>query len=279
MGYDKKLVEQLEQKAVLLRENLIKMLKPGKIGHLGGSSSIMDMVTALYFHKMNTNAKDPKDPNRDYFLISKGHTVLAQYAALAEAEYFSKDNFSTLKELGGLLEGHPDVKTPGIEAVTGSLGQGLSVGCGIAYGLKYFKKAPNQVYVVCGDGELAEGQIWEAAMFASAYKLDNLTMILDQNDLQAMGPTKEIFKIGNFVEKWASFGWDTVEIDGHNMEEILTALDKPFANKPKAIISHSIKGKGFSFAENVVSFHNGAMTEEQHKKAVEEIEEAKRRYM
>ena len=177
-----------------------------------------------------------------------------------------------MKTLGGMLQGHPDMATPGIEAVTGSLGQGLSVGAGIAYSKKIMDKADNQVYVICGDGEMAEGQLWEAASFAVCYDLSNLTMILDQNGLQACGSCSEIMCIPELADKWDAFGWEVIEIDGHNISQIIEALDRDTGSKPKAIIASTVKGKGFSFAENVVGFHNGAMSQEQYDTAKKDLE-------
>ena len=261
--------EKLILVALRLRKNLLYMLKPGKVGHLGGSSSIIDVVAALYFNVMNLDPEDPKADHRDRFLLSKGHAVLAQYAALIELGYIDRTEIPYLKTLNSVLQGHPDMdKTPGIEAVTGSLGQGLSIGVGMALGFKTDNK-PNRVYVVCGDGESAEGQIWEAAMAASAFTLDNITLIVDRNRLQASGITQDIFSIGQHREKLEAFGWNVIDTDGHDMNQILKAFDsaKKTKGKPTAIISHSIKGKGFSFAENVVSFHNGALTQEQFAQA------------
>ena len=258
------LVKSLKKRATEMRLDLLEMLEPGKVGHLGGSSSASDIVAALYFHKMRIDVKNPRDPKRDYFLMSKGHAVPAQYAALAEAGFFSREEFPKMKTLGGVLQGHPDMATPGIEAVTGSLGQGLSIGAGIAYSTKRMNKADNRIYVMCGDGEMAEGQLWEAAAFAANYELSNLTMILDRNGLQACGSCVEIMNIPDLAEKWTAFGWEVIEIDGHDIPEIIDALDRDTAPKPKAIIAHTIKGKGFPFAEGVVGFHNGAMTQEQY---------------
>jgi transketolase len=272
MSAQEELIIRLKQKAVLMRLDLLEMLEPGKVGHLGGSSSMIDIITALYFNKMNISASDPKKTDRDYFIMSKGHSVPAQYAALAEAGFFPKDEFKKMKTLGGMLQGHPDMKTPGIEAVTGSLGQGLSVGSGIAYALKKINGWDNQVYVACGDGEMAEGQLWEAASFAACYQLSNLTMILDQNSLQACGPCSEVMCIPELSDKWDAFGWDVIEIDGHDMSQIIKALNHDSGVKPKAIVAKTVKGKGFSFAENVVGFHNGAMTQEQYDTARKELE-------
>jgi len=272
MSAQEELISRLKKQAVLMRLDLLDMLEPGKVGHLGGSSSMIDIVAALYFYKMNISADSPKNHDRDYFLMSKGHSVPAQYAALAEAGFFPKDEFKKMKTLGGMLQGHPDMKTPGIEAVTGSLGQGLSVGAGIAYSLKRMNGWKNQVYVACGDGEMAEGQLWEAASFAACYQLSNLTMILDQNSLQACGSCSEVMCIPELADKWDAFGWDVLEIDGHHMGQIIDALNHDSGVKPKAIVAKTVKGKGFSFAENVVGFHNGAMTQEQYEMAKNHLE-------
>ncbi|MBN2625112.1 MAG: transketolase [Spirochaetales bacterium] len=272
MSAQEELILHLKKKSVLMRMDLLEMLEPGKVGHLGGSSSMIDIIATLYFHKMNISASEPKNPNRDYFIMSKGHSVPAQYAALAEAGFFPKKEFRKMKTLGGMLQGHPDMSTPGIEAVTGSLGQGLSVGAGIAYSLKIMNGWSNQVYVACGDGEMAEGQLWEAASFAACYKLSNLTMFLDQNSLQACGPCSEVMCIPDLAAKWSAFGWDVIEIDGHDLAQIINALNHDSGTKPKAIVSKTVKGKGFSFAENVVGFHNGAMTREQYETARNDLE-------
>ena len=261
------LITELKKITVEMRRNLLMMLEPGKVGHLGGSSSCMEILASLYFNVMNISKDKINDPERDIFIMSKGHSVPAQYAALAELGFFPKSEFGALKTLGGMLQGHPDMKTPGIEAVTGSLGQGLSVGAGIAIAAKYDKN-PRRVYVLCGDGEMAEGQLWEAAAFSANYELSNLTMILDKNDLQASGSCVEVMKIPALKEKWTAFGWEVIEVDGHNYEELLAAFAVDTGNKPKAIIAKTIKGKMFPFAENVVGFHNGAMTKEQYAQAI-----------
>lgn len=267
-------IKELEAKAVNMRLALMEMLEPGKVGHWGGSSSAMDIMAALYFEVMKVFPDDLKNPERDYFIMSKGHSVPAQYAALYELGLFPREELRKLKTLGGILQGHPDLMTPGIEAVTGSLGQGLSIGAGIAYARKIIDNADNRVFVMCGDGELGEGQLWEAASFASHYQLSNLTMILDNNGLQACGTCREILNIANIPDKWTAFGWEVIEIDGHDMHQILDALTRESTAKPKAIIAKTIKGKGFGFAENVVAFHNGAATEEQYaagKKSLESV--------
>ncbi len=275
MGYSKELIGRLSREAKELRRNVVKCIGVGVAGHLGGSNSSADIVAALYFYKMKHDPKNPKMPNRDRFLLSKGHAAILQYAALAQAGYFPVEDLSTTKKIGSYLQGHPDVlKTPGIEAGTGSLGQGLSIGLGMALGLR-MDKIDSKVYVLCGDGEIAEGQIWEASLAASVHKADNLMAILDRNGLQAMGPVRERFDSGDLKAKWEAFGWHVIEIDGHNMEEILSALDAAdtIKGKPTLILANTVKGKGVSFAENVVSFHNGILTQELYDKALAELSE------
>lgn len=259
-------IPELEKKAKEIRLTIVKMVGPEKPGHFGGSFSIADIVAALYFYKMKHDPKKPKLAERDRLVFSKGHSAIAQYAALGICGYFPMDELWNLKELGAMLQGHPDLqKTPGIEANTGSLGQGLSISCGIAAGLR-LDKSSSRVYCILGDGELAEGQIWEAAMAASFYRLDNLTAILDCNKLQATGAITDRFNTNPHKEKWEAFGWNTVEIDGHHMDEIVQCLDKVenAKGKPTIIIAHTVKGKGIPFAENNAAFHNGIMTKEQY---------------
>lgn len=273
MSYSKELITELEKKAAALRRNVIVSIGVGVAGHIGGSNSAADIVAALYFYKMKHDPKNPKWEDRDRFLLSKGHVAILQYAALAESGYFPVEDLQHTKEIGFYLQGHPDVlKTPGIEAGTGSLGQGLSIGLGMALGLKLDGK-PQKVYVLCGDGEMAEGQIWEAAMAASAFKTNNLIAIVDKNNLQANGKIMDRFNTNPLKEKWIGFGWNVLEIDGHNMEEIVLALDQADEEKerPTVIIAHTIKGKGLSFAENVVSYHNGMLTEETYHQALSEL--------
>ncbi len=260
-----------------LRADVVRMIGVGKAGHLGGSCSLAEIVAALYFGKMHFDPKNINDPNRDRFLISKGHSVLAQYAALVELGVIPREEMARLKTLGGNLQGHPDMMTPGLEAVTGSLGQGLSIATGVALALR-LKKSPAHVYVVIGDGELAEGQLWEAAMAAARYKADSLTAILDRNKIQATGPTKEIFEIPCLEDKWRAFGWNVLNVDGHDVGAILRVLDQATQIKggPTVIIADTIKGKGVSFAENTAAFHNGVMSSEQYNQALAEIEESRR---
>lgn len=273
MGFSRKLIENLEGKAKKIRRDVVESIGVGVAGHIGGSNSSADIVTALYFYKMKHDPANPKKRDRDRFLLSKGHVAILQYAVLAEAGYFPVEDLKTTKEIGSHLQGHPDViKTPGIEAGTGSLGQGLSIGLGMALGLK-LDGLDSKVYVLCGDGEIAEGQIWEAAMGAAAFKADNLVAIVDRNRLQANGAVTDRFDSGPLVPKWEGFGWNVIEIDGHNMEKIVEALDKAdtVKGRPTVIIANTVKGKGVSFAENVVGFHNGMLTKELYKQAIEEL--------
>lgn len=265
-------IKELEKKAKIVREGILDCIGVGKKGHLGGSMSSADLVTALYFYKMRINPKNPADPERDRFIFSKGHSVLAQYAALAELGYFPKSELKKTKELGSILQGHPEIRTPGIEANTGSLGQGLSIGVGMALAAKLDHRN-YRVYVIVGDGELCEGQIWEAITCANFYRLDNLVAIVDNNQLMASGPLKERYHIGNIRARFEVYGWQTWEIDGHNMAEIVQALDETDQMKgsPGVIIAHTVKGKGVSFAENNYSFHNNSLTEEQYEQARKDI--------
>jgi transketolase len=268
-----KTIAELEKNARKIRLNIINMIGVGQKGHLGGSCSLAEIVTVLYFYRMKHDPKNPGWADRDRFLLSKGHAALVQYAALAEMGYFPKEELLKVKCLGAMLQGHPDMQsTPGIEANTGSLGQGLSIACGIAAGLRIDGKT-SKVYCIVGDGELAEGQIWEAAMAASYYKLDNLIVFLDKNRLQAMGPVVDRYDTNPVREKWQAFGWHVDEMNGHNIEDIIDTLDRvdKVTGKPKIIIAHTVKGKGISFAENVVAFHNGELTQEQFEQATAEL--------
>jgi transketolase len=270
-------IQRIKKIAWDLRADVVKMIGVGKAGHLGGSCSLAEIVATLYFAKMHFDPKAIHDPSRDRFLLSKGHSVLIQYAALVELGVIPRDELGKVKTLAGKLQGHPDMMTPGMEAVTGSLGQGLSISVGMALALR-LEKSPSRVYVIMGDGELAEGQLWEAAMAAARYKLDSITAILDRNRIQATGPTKEIFDIPNLEDKWRAFGWNVLNVDGHEVGAILDVLDKAAAIKgaPTVVVADTIKGKGVSFAENTAAFHNGVMTQEQYDKALAEIAESGR---
>ncbi len=266
-------IAELEKMACTLRLNVIKMVGVGQKGHLGGSCSLSEIVTVLYFYRMKHDQHNPKWEDRDRFLLSKGHAALIQYAALVESGYFPRAEMDKVKHLGAMLQGHPEMKTtPGIEGNTGSLGQGLSMACGMAAGIRLDRKK-SKVYCIIGDGEIAEGQIWEAAMTASYYKLDNLIIFLDKNNLQATGPITDRYDTNPLAEKWKAFGWHVSEVDGHNIKDIINTLDQAdkVTGKPKIIIARTVKGKGIPFAENVAAFHNGELTKEQFDLACTEL--------
>ncbi|MDR1278128.1 MAG: transketolase [Treponema sp.] len=265
--------KKLEQTALQLRYDLLEMIGVGVAGHLGGSSSLAETMAALYFHVMNFSAGHLDDPGRDRLVLSKGHAALIQYAALCEKGCFPREELKRIKTLNGLLQGHPDLSVPGIEAVTGSLGQGLSISLGMALALR-LDKSPARVYVIMGDGEQSEGQLWEAAMAAANFRVDNLTAFIDWNKVQATGTTKDIFNIPDLDKKWAGFGWNVLYTDGHNIEKILEAVEKAAAvkGKPSVIILDTIKGKSFSFAEGNAAYHNGVFTQEIYQQALEELD-------
>jgi transketolase len=273
MPYTDEQIKELEKKAKQVRRLIIQMLSKAGSGHPGGSLSSTDLITALYFTVLRHNSKEPQWPDRDRFHMSKGHCCPLWYAVLAESGYFPIDKLWTLRQLGSILQGHPDRRTPGVDVASGSLGQGLSVGLGMSLAAKIDKK-DYRVYVLLGDGEIQEGNIWEAAMACAHYKCDNLCAILDYNGFQIDGKTTEIMNLEPVVEKWRSFGWYTIEIDGHNMRQILAAYDEAgtVKEKPAIIIAHTIKGKGVSFMENVVDFHGRAPTKEEAEKALKELE-------
>lgn len=267
-------IKKLERISLQLRFDLLEMMGVGKAGHLGGSSSMAEIAACLYFHAMRYDPANPMNPDRDRFLLSKGHCVLIQYAALAELGVIPREELKKVKTLDGCLQGHPDMdRTPGIEAVTGSLGMGLSIALGMALGLRLDGRS-SRVYVVMGDGELSEGQIWEAAMAAAAFKADNITGIVDLNRLQATGPTKETLDIPEIAKKWEAFGWEVLEIDGHDIGQILKALEeaKRVTGRPAVIVAETVKGKGFSFAENNAAFHNGILTEDLYRQGFSELQ-------
>lgn len=270
---NEQLISALRQKAQKLRLNVLEMIGINMAGHWGGSSSLAETLAVLYFHAMNVQASAPKDPNRDRFLLSKGHAALIQYAALCEAGYFPREEFKRVKAIDGLLQGHPDLTIPGIEAVTGSLGQGLSIGVGMALALRLDRR-PSRVYVVMGDGEQSEGQLWEAAMAASNFKVDNLTAFLDGNKIQATGRTEDIFRIPDLDKKWRSFGWEVLAANGHDIGQLIDAIDraKTVRGKPTLIILDTIKGKGISFAEDIAAYHNGSFDAAQFEAAKKELE-------
>jgi len=272
MQYSDSQIKELEEKAKQIRRLIIQMLAKAGSGHPGGSLSAADLITALFFAVLRHNPKDLNWLERDRFHMSKGHCCPLWYAVLAEAGYFSKDKLLTLRQLGSILQGHPDRRTPGVDVASGSLGQGLSVALGISLAAKIDKK-DYRVYCLMGDGEIQEGNIWEAAMAASHYKCNNLCGIVDYNGFQIDGKTKDIMELEPLVAKWQAFGWHTIEIDGHSMRQILDAYQeaKTIKGKPTVIIAHTIKGKGVSFMENVVDFHGRAPTKEEAEKALKEL--------
>ena len=259
-----------------MRLHIVDMVgkKDGKVGHLGGSMSATDIVAALYFYKMKIDAENPANPERDMFIMSKGHAALVQYAALAIKGFFPVEELDRVKTLHSMLQGHPDMrKTPGIEVNTGSLGMGLSIGVGSALGFKADGRE-NKVYVLIGDGETQEGQVWEAAMAAGSYHLDNLVAIVDQNDLQATGPITERMSIGSLPTKFMANGWNIIEVGGHDIYAIARALDEAdeVKGKPTVIIAKTVKGKSVSFAEGKAAFHNCSLTREQYTQAISDVD-------
>lgn len=266
-------IEELKAMAATIRCDIIEMITTANAGHPGGSLSAADIVTALYFRVMRIDPKNPDWPDRDRFILSKGHACPVWYAALAEHGYYDKAHLSTLRQLNSILQGHPDMKkTPGIDMTAGSLGHGLSAGLGMALSGKMRKK-DYHVWIIIGDGESQEGSIWEAAMAGAKWKLDNLTAILDHNNLQNDDCVDTEMPIEPVAEKWRAFNWHVLEIDGHDMEAIVEALEgaKTFKGMPTIIIAHTIKGKGVSFMENVVDWHGKAPCKEEAIQALEEI--------
>lgn len=266
-------LKSLESIAKNIRRSIVSMICEAKSGHPGGSLSIVDILTALYYDEMNIDPAKPKMEGRDRFVLSKGHAAPALYAVLAEKGYFPKEELMTLRKFGSHLQGHPDMKkVPGVEISTGSLGQGLSVANGMALNAKIFKE-DYRVYVMIGDGELQEGQIWEAAMTAAHYKLDNVCAFVDSNNLQIDGNVDAVMGVEPLDKKWEAFGWNILSIDGHNFEEIFAALEaaKACKGKPTLILAKTVKGKGVSFMENVCGFHGTAPTAEERDKALAEL--------
>lgn len=271
---DENIIKNLEEKAKKIRRHMINMVYEAGSGHPGGSLSCIDIIITLYFHIMRHNPLDPKWEDRDRFILSKGHAAPTLYATLAYIGYFPIEELSSLRKIGGTLQGHSDYRTPGVEVSAGSLGQGLSVASGIAYVGKLDKK-DFKVYILLGDGECNEGQIWEAAMFASHYKLNNLVAIIDRNSFQIDGPTEKIMSLEPFDDKWVSFGWNVIKINGNNIHEIIMSLDraKIEKEKPTVIIANTIKGKGISFMEKNNEFHGKVPNEEEMKIALLELDD------
>ncbi len=274
-------IRELQIKAIQLRIDIIEMLAAAGSGHPGGSLSSADIVACLYFCVMRHNPNNPRWEKRDRFVLSKGHACPVLYAALAESGYFPREELFTLRKLGSILQGHPDMnKTPGVEFSSGSLGQGFAAAFGMALGYK-LDGNPGHIYVMIGDGECQEGIVWETAMGIAHYKLDNLTAILDFNGLQIDGKLEEVMNIEPIREKFQAFGWQVYEIDGHDIEEILWALapERIVKGKPRMIIARTIKGKGVSFMENQVDWHGKAPTPQEAEKALEELRQQLREAM
>lgn len=267
-------IKELKRHAKEIRKHVIRSITAAGSGHPGGSLSAVELMTALFFHKIKHNPKEPKWEERDRVILSKGHAAPLLYATLAEAGYFSKEELASLRKLGSRLQGHPRSDlAPWVEVSTGSLGQGLSIGVGMALAGKLDGK-PHRMYVILGDGECDEGQVWEAAMSAAHYKLDNITAIVDRNGLQIDGSTEDVMALEPFADKWRAFGWHVIEIDGHDLPAIIDALDmaEKIKDKPAVIIANTVKGKGVSFMEGRLQFHGMPPTKEQGKAALDELE-------
>ena len=264
---------ELEKTACKVRQDIIKCLHEAGSGHPGGSLSCADIITAIYFEKMNIDPKDPEMKGRDKFVLSKGHAAPALYSVLAERGFYDPAELQTLRKVGSRFQGHPNMNyVPGVEMSTGSLGQGFSTAVGMALASKMDQDGA-RIYTIMGDGEQQEGIIWEAAMAAAHYKLDNITAFVDWNGLQIDGPNDEVMTIKPIDEKYSGFGWHVIQCDGHDMEDILKAMDEAetIKGKPTVIIAKTVKGKGVSFMENQVSWHGTAPNDEEYEKAMAEL--------
>ncbi len=265
--------KMLAEIARQVRLDIVEMLHRAGSGHLGGSLSAADILVALFFGRMRRQPNDPCWPERDRFILSKGHGAPAYYAVLARLGYFPREELFTLRQFGSSLQGHPDSGcTPGVEVPTGSLGQGLSIANGLALAQR-LRGRKGRVYILLGDGEVQEGQIWEAAMSAAHYGLDNLTAVVDRNRLQIDGRTAEVMGLEPLADKWRAFGWHTLEVDGHNIAQLLSALTdcEAVAGKPSVIIAHTVKGKGVSIFEDKAKYHGVAPNDEEYRQALEEL--------
>lgn len=269
-------IDELKRVALEVRKHVVKMTTAAGSGHPGGSMSATDILVCLYFNVMKHDPGKPDWPNRDRFVLSKGHAAPGLYSVLAECGYFSKKLLPSLRKLGSPLQGHPDMKRlPGIEMSTGSLGQGLSTALGMAMGCRLDGRK-NRIFCLIGDGESQEGQVWEAAMAACHNRLDNLTVIMDENRLQIDGSTEEIMDVSNQRARWKAFGWDTHVINGHDYKSILKVLHKhKEARKPRMIIAQTVKGKGVSFMENQLKYHGAPLSKDELKRALAELEGVK----
>jgi len=273
MQYTEEKIKELQQKAKEIRRLIVEMIARAGSGHPGGSLSATDLITALFFSVLRIDPKNPCWPDRDRFHMSKGHCCPLWYAVLSERGYFPRERLFTLRKLGSILQGHPDRRAAGVEVASGSLGQGLSVALGMSLAAKVDNK-DYRVYVLMGDGETQEGNIWEAAMACNHYKRDNICGILDYNGFQIDGKTCAVMDLEPVEDKWKAFGWHTININGHDMGEILNAYDEAsnVKGKPSIIIARTVKGKGVSFMENVCDFHGRAPTKEEMDKALKELE-------
>ncbi|MDO8538827.1 MAG: transketolase [Opitutaceae bacterium] len=274
MSLDAKRVAFLTAKARAIRREIITMVYRANSGHVGGSLSATDLLVALYHEVMRHDPRHPGWPDRDRFVLSKGHCTPVLYATLADAGYFPREDLATFRRVGSHLQGHPyQPKTPGVDASTGTLGLGLSTACGMALAAR-LRGAPHYTYVLCGDGEQQEGQIWEAAMFAHKYRLDHLIAFTDRNRLQTDGGTEDVMPLDPLVDKWRAFGWQSWEIDGHDFEAIIDAINAATSSssgRPTMIVANTIKGRGVSFMENVASWHGTPPNEHEHALALEEL--------
>jgi transketolase len=267
-------IKELKKKAIEIRKDILKMLNIAGSGHTGGSLSTVDILVALYYYALKNDPKNPKWKDRDRFLLSKGHGCPALYAVLAEKGYFNKEDLWKLRKLGSKLQGHPQLGLPGIETSSGSLGQGLSIANGMALAAR-LDGSGVRMYCLMGDGETNEGQVWEAAMTASHYKLDNICAIIDYNKLQIDGFCCDVKDMGEYFGKWKNFGWETIETDGHDIGKLMDAFDKAktIKGKPTVIIAHTVKGKGVSFIENKVEWHGIPPSREECERAIKELDE------
>ena len=266
---------ELKKFCTEVRRDIINMTANAGSGHPGGSLSMTDLMTCLFFNHMRIDPKDPKNPNRDRFVLSKGHCAPCYYAVLAERGFIDTAEFENFRQLHSILQGHPDVKKcPGVDASTGSLGQGISCAVGMAMGAKYQSK-DYRVYTIVGDGESEEGQVWEAAMFAAHYKLDNLVCILDWNGLQIDGNITDVMNPEPIADKFIAFGWNVIVVDGHNHAQIKDAIEaaKTVKGKPTMVVCRCIKGKDVSFMENQYGWHGTAPNQEQRDQAIAELDE------
>jgi transketolase len=268
-------IDQLQSKANDIRQDIIRMLGAAGSGHTAGSLDLADILVALYFDIMKIDPSNPDWSDRDIFLLSNGHTVPVQYAAMAEAGFFDKEELMTLRKLGSRLQGHPErARLPGLENTSGPLGSGLSQAAGYAYSLQYMDNNKHRfVYAILGDGELDEGNVWEAAMFAGKYKLSQLIAFIDRNNIQIDGNTEDVMPLGDLAAKWRSFGWHVFEIDGHNIQSIIDTVNmaKAITNRPCMIISYTIPGKGVNFMEYDYKWHGVAPNAEQTETALQEL--------